>query len=287
MNYLIILCTIIATAQATSDPAVGTLTLATCTDKDHFATLNGCQPCDPNAFRNAYKAEVTGSGPDAHGPCCQNPHHSACKALKHEWEQRCGCDAPVCFNGWNPYGINVMHMDLTSIQSNLTTFNNVHGESVTLDHQFDAVIGFASFGSDDIITKTITSDGNKQLTIDCTDPTLTAWCISTKTACDESNPTFNLIYVIFMLPGYSLEQFQFDILTLVWDEPTSTETLGGLPYLFADQYNTFMSHFNDQTGLDAAYAIPENSMFNCWTPPGQSCPAGRRRRLLQSRGGGC
>ena len=254
-------------------------TIAAC-PSDQFRRLkNGveeCKRCFKPTIKGVYSSAVTdGDDQYKHGQCCTNPTHHVCRKMKAEYEDRCSCTDPAnahCFDSFDPYGVNVLHLDLSILENT--------GLPTGYDRNSMYVALLSVEGSATPIPMPVV---NQMTTIDCTGA-LGAWCQSFIPSCTTPLDMGQHATIGIASPQNTAEttwsgQFTATILNRAGDAGDVTFTI--VEYV-ANQVK-IVEFAGDLAALDAWQLA--NNIKQCFTPVGETCPVESRRRLAETFAG--
>ena len=276
-------------------------TIDACPD-GQFRSLDGeaqsCKVCYKPTFRAAYGvASPKGTGDMyQHTKCCANPDQHVCQVMKAEYDANCPCaaDNDHCFipNGWEPQGVNVIHLDLSLLENHNTfQYTAAAGENQasigwsggSINAEFKTYISFLSLipGGPEVLDKEMTVE-NQQIEVNCAEADLAPWCASTTKSCTQATA---MIMVSSLTHPTADSTWSFTLSGTILNRDGEAGDVELLVVDYAEsQY---------QWGLSQDTAVHdewerENNLLQCVTRPGLSCQSGsRRRRRLLGRSGVC
>ena len=257
-------------------------TIAAC-PSDQFRRLkNGveeCKRCFNPTIKGVYSSAVTdGDDQYKHGQCCTNPTHHVCRKMKAEYEDRCSCTDPAnahCFDSFDPYGVNVIHLDLSILENT--------GLPIGYDRNSMYVALLSVEGSATPIPMPVV---NQMTTIDCTGA-LGTWCQSFIPSCTTpwvmgQHATIHIMdpqtQSISQTETWS-GQFTATILNRAGDAGDVSFTI----VEYVENQAKLVEFDGDLAALDAWQL--ENNIEQCFTPVGETCPVESRRRLAETFAG--
>ena len=272
-----------------TDPSDQTFdwSIAACPNNQFRRLKNGveeCKRCFSPTIKGVYSSTVTdGADQYKHGQCCTNPTHHVCRKMKAEYEDRCTCTDPAnahCFNDFDPFGVNVLHLDLSILETTgLPTGYDANSAYV-------AVLNLESGGTIPMPIQ------NQTTTIDCTNTLLQTWCQSFIPSCTTPLVMGQHATIHIMdLQTQSISttetwsgQFTATILNRAGDAGDVTFTI--VEYA---ENQVKVAEFATQIGQGDYAALDawqlENNIEQCFTPVGETCPVESRRRLAETFAG--
>lgn len=308
-------CILHTQSFTTEDPSNKTFdwSIPECEDGYFRRLLNGveeCKKCYKPTMKHAYTSspDLSVDGKFRHGPCCANPSHHVCIKMNEEYKRKCDCSATesgYCFESFNPYGVNVLHMDLSLIEGSGFSYSNQADEEYRLNTPlpvgydrnslFYATVAFTSISEGSPSISQLLPIENQQMIIDCSPQgVLAPWCQSCLSNCEnrtahlltpflsiidhETNTALDWTYHFgatllnrFGVPGDE----EFTIVDLAREHQTWIDAKAAFPHT---------NHPHDFTVEAVLFHDALQREFNiakCFTPPGGTCESGgSMRRLL-------
>lgn len=291
--------------------------ISECKDGYFRRLLNGveeCKKCYKPTMKHAYTSSPSLSVDEKfqHGACCANPSHHVCMKMNEEYKRKCDCSATeneYCFENFNPYGVNVLHMDLSLIEGSGFSYTDQAAADYRLhtplpdgydrNSRYYADVAFTSISEGSPSIQLMLPVENQQMIIDCSPQgVLAPWCQSCLGNCvnrtahlitpflhiyDEDAGTFldwtynfgATLLNRFGVPGDE----EFTIVDLAREHDT---------WIYAMTEYPHPNHPHDFTTMAVLFhdaLLREFNIATCFTPPGGTCESsGSRRRLLTQKG---